>query len=333
MRLMTKTLSILAVLTILLMTPALAATTKPVLVMTDYKVAPGSSVATTGPLMPGDTGTVVVTIANSLKSSGTGTSTTQSDTSNYGAGISNGIATPNHQSTTTTQSSDAPAGSIAVKFVGLQENGPVKIISQPYTNPGSLGMGDSGRFEFTIKVDDNAADGKYYLPVSVKTDDDGVFLNQLIPVVVDSSGVKMFLNDAPSALSGSKNSIILDVVNYMPGGVNSVSVVPTGAEFTFKPRQEYVVGNIGAGEMYTVNFDVASKNGSYTGSPTFVVKYKNGDNWHQSAAMTLPLTAKADAAAATTDNSALLYLVLGIVVLAVIVGGLFLFMRSQRAKK
>ena len=39
-------------------------------------------------------------------------------------------------------------------------------------------MGDSGRFEFTIKVDDNAADGKYYLPVSVKTDDDGVFLNQ-----------------------------------------------------------------------------------------------------------------------------------------------------------
>ena len=83
MRLMTKTLSILVVLTMLLMTPALAATAKPVLVMTDYKVAPGSSVATTGPLMPGDTGTVVVTIANSLKSPGTGTSTTQSDTYNY----------------------------------------------------------------------------------------------------------------------------------------------------------------------------------------------------------------------------------------------------------
>jgi hypothetical protein len=96
-------------------------------------------------------------------------------------------------------------------------------------------MGDSARCEFTIKVDDNAADGKYYLPVSVKTDDDGVFLNQLIPVVVDSSGVKMFLNDAPSALSGSKNSIILDVVNYMPGGVNSVSVVPAGASSPSSP--------------------------------------------------------------------------------------------------
>ncbi len=194
-------------------------------------------------------------------------------------------------------------------------------------------MGDSARFEFTIKVDDNAADGKYYLRISVKTDDDAVFINQVVPVVIDSSGVRMFLNDAPSALSTARSSIILDVVNYMQGGVNSVSVVPTGDEFTFKPRQEYVVGNIGAGEMYTVNFDVSSKNSSYTGSPSFVVKYKNGDNWHQSAAMTLPLTAKSNAAAASTNDSGLIWLLGGIVVLAVIIGGLFLFMRSQRAKK
>jgi len=326
-----KALSILVVLAILLMTPALAATAKPVLVLTDYKVAPGASVVSSGPLMPGDTGTVVVTIANSLKSPGTGTTTTITESANNWDGTHQ---TPTNTWSKQTQSSDGSAGSIAVKFVGLQDNGPVKVISQPYTNPGSLGMGDTARCEFTIKVDDNAADGKYYLPVSVKTDDEEVFLNQYVPVIVDSSGVRMYLNDAPSALSGSKNTVILDVVNYMPGGVNSVSVVPAGAEFTFKPLQEYVVGNIGAGEMYTVNFEIASKNASYTGSPTFVIKYKNGDNWHQSAALTLPLTAKSDAAsAAATDSSGLLYLIGGIVVLAVIVGGLFLFMRGQRAKK
>jgi hypothetical protein len=332
MRLMTKTLSILAVLTILLMTPALAATAKPVLGMT-YKVAPGSSVMAAGSLMPGDTGTVVVTIANTQKSAGSGTQTTQSDTYNYPSSTSNTLPTSARTSTTTTVSSDAPSGSIAIKSVSLQDNGPVRVTSQSYSNTGSLGMGDSTPFVFTIKVDDNAADGMYFLPITVKTDDDGVFLNLVVPVVVDSSGVRMFLNDAPSALSTARNSIILDVVNYMQGGVNSVSVVPTGDEFTFKPRQEYVVGNIGAGEMYTVNFDVSSKNSSYTGSPTFVVKYKNGDNWHQSAALTLPLTAKANTASASTNDSGLMYLALGIVVVAIIVGGLFLFMRSQRAKK
>ena len=331
MRLMIKTLSILAVLAILLMTPALAATTKPVLVMTDNRAAPGASVTTAGPLMPGDTGTVIVTITNTLKSPGAGTTTTVTESANNWDGTHQ---TPTNTWSRSTQSSDGSSGSVAIKFVGLQENGPVRVVSQSYTNPGCLGMGDSARFEFTIEADDNAADGKYYLPISVRTDDEAVYLNQYVPVVIDSSGVRMFLNDAPSALSGSKNSIILDVVNYMPGGVNSVSVVPAGAEFTFKPLQEYVVGNIGAGEMYTVNFDIASKNASYTGSPSFVVKYKNGDNWHQSAPLTLPLTAKSNtAASATTDNSALLYLIGGIVLLCVIVGGLFLFMRSQRAKK
>jgi hypothetical protein len=332
MRLTMKMLSILAVLAMLLITPALAATAKPVLTM-DYKVAPSATVVSPGSLMPGDTGTVAVTIANSQKSSGSGTQTTQSDTYNYPSSVSNGLITNARTSTTTTVSSDAPSGCITLKYVGLQDNGPVKVISQPYNNPGCLGMGDSARFEFTIKVDDNAADGKYPLTLSAKTDDDGVYLNQLVWVIVDSSGIRMYINDAPSALGSGKNNIVLDVVNYMSSGVNSVSVIPTGAEFSFKPKQEYVVGNIGAFEMYTVTFDVSSKNGSYSGSPSFIVKYKNGDNWHQTAALTLPLNAKADVATAGADSSGIIYLLGGIVLVAVIVGGLFLFMRSQRAKK
>ena len=334
MKLDMKWLSIVVVLTLLLMAPALATTPKPVLVVTDYKVAPAAAVSATsvGPLMPGDTGTVLVTIANTFKGTTAGTTSTQSKTDNfYNAGSAH--AGPDISQTTSSSSTDVPQGCSVLKLVSLQDSGPVKVTSQPYVNPGCLGTGDSGRFEFTITADGSAADGKYYLPFTVKTDDDAVYLNYYIPVVVEDGGVHMIVNDAPKSLSTGKSSVVLDIVNYLSGGVNSVSVIPAGDEFSFKPLQEYTVGSIGAGEMYTVTFDVSSKNASYSGSPSFVVKYKNGDNWHQSAPMSLSLDAKASSAATAPDTSGLVYLLGGIVLLAVIVGGLFLYMRGQRAKK
>jgi hypothetical protein len=328
-----KWLSILAMLAVLLMTPALAATAKPVLVMADYKVVPGASLLTAspGPLMPGDTGTVVVTIGNTLKSPGTGT-TTQQTNSNSISNVS-GATTSTWSSSTVMSSSDASAGSALIKFVGLQDSGPVKVVSQSYTNPGYLGTGDSARFEFTISADQNAAVGKYYLPLTVKTDDDGVYLNQYVPVVIDDSGVHMVINDAPNTLGTGKSSVVIDVINYLPAGVNAVSVIPAGDAFIFRPVQEYTVGSIGAGEMYTVTFDVSSRDASYSGTPSFIVKYKNGDNWHQWGPVSLKLDASTASVASTSDNSGLVYLLGGIVLLAVIVGGLFLYMQGKRAKK
>jgi hypothetical protein len=301
--------------------------------MVDYKVAPGASLLTAspGPLMPGDTGTVVVTIANTLKSPGTGTTTSTSDT-NTNSNMST-TYTQTLTRTTTTSTTDGPTGSATIKFVGLQDSGPVKVVSQPYANPGCLGMGDSARFEFTISADQGAAVGKYYLPLTVKTDDDSVFLNQYVPVVIDDSGVRMVVNDAPKSIGTGKSSVVLDVINYLPGGVNAVSVIPSGDSFSFKPLQEYTVGSIGAGEMYTVTFDVSSRNASYSGSPSFIVKYKNGDNWHQWGPVSLRMDAASSAVATEPDNSSLIYLLGGIVLLGVIVGGLFLFMRGKRAKK
>jgi hypothetical protein len=322
------------VLAVLLMTPALAATAKPVLVMADYKVAPGSSLLTAspGPLMPGDTGTVVVTIGNTLKSPGTGTTTQQTDTQNYYSS-SVSMTGPGRVLSTTTSSSDTASGSAQIKFVGLQDSGPVKVVSQSYTNPGYLGMGDSARFEFTISADSNAPVGKYYLPLTVKTDDDSVYLNQYVPVVIDDSGVRMVVNDAPKTLGTGKSSVVIDVINYLPGGVSAVSVIPSGDSFAFRPVQEYTVGSIGANEMYTVTFDVSSRNATYSGTPSFLVKYKNGDNWHQWGPVSLRLDASAASAASTTDSSGLIYLLGGIVLLAVIVGGLFLYLQGKRAKK
>ncbi len=325
-----KWLSILVVLAVLLMTPAMAATAKPVLIMADNKVTPGSSLLAAGPLMPGDTGTVVVTIANTFKGTTAGTTSSYSDTISY---IANGTPSEQHSSTTSTSSTDTPQGAALIKFVGLQDNGPVHVVSEPYTNPGSIGGSDRVPFEFKISVDQGAAPGTYYLQLNVKTDDDSVFINSRVPVVVDDSGIKMIINEAPKSIGSSRSSVVLDVTNYLRGGVSSVSVIPSGDAFSFRPMQEYTVGSIGAGEMYTVTFDVSRPDASSSGSPSFIVKYKNGDNWHQSGPVTLDLDQSAAPATSSSDSSGLMYLLGGIVLLAVLVGGLFLYMQGKRAKK
>ena len=139
----------------------------------------------------------------------------------------------------------------------------------------------------------------------------------------------MVLNDAPKSFATTKKSVILDIVNLRPNGVTGVSVVPAGDEFVFKPMQEYVVGSIGSGEMYTVQFDVTSKNSTYNGNPSFKVVYMNGDNWHEAGPLTSTRTRTA-AVATTNDNTGLLYVLGGIiVVIAVVLGGIFLYMRAR----
>jgi hypothetical protein len=328
------------VLLLTLTAPTFAASANPVLSVTGTTVAPVASVTattTSAALMPGDTGTVVVTITNTLKSPGSGNSTSVQETFTNQYHLNNSIS-PDYttQRVVTTSSSDGSSGACEIKFVNLLSEGPVQVINSAYTDIGYLGLGDSAQFQFTIKVDSNAADGKYYLPLKVKTDNDDCYVNQVVAVVVDNTQPRMVLNDAPSKLSTTKSNLIIDVVNYRTNGISSVSVIPMGDEFSFKPRSEYTVGNVGANEMYTVTFETASKNATYGGSPSFVLKYKNGDNWHETAALVVNMEPKTDAAAAnagSTDNSALLILGGIILVVLLLIGGVYLFMRSQRAKK
>jgi hypothetical protein len=195
-------------------------------------------------------------------------------------------------------------------------------------------MGDTATLVFTIKVDENVADGRYPLTLKVRTDDADVYLNYPVNLLVDSAPVKIVINDAPATLSTTKKTVVLDIQNLRPNGIDAVSVVPTGNEFTFKPMQEYIVGSIGSGEMYTVQFDVTAKNASFTGNPAFKVVYMNGKNWHETAPVTVYSDHSAAVAASpgASDNS-LLYLAGIIVLAAIVLGGAFLYMRGQRAKR
>lgn len=293
-RTITKILAVL-LLTFVLVTPALtAAGSKPVLSVADYKVVPYATYtaqAASGPLMPGDSGTVVVTIANTLKASTATNTTVHSDTitSNY---FDSTHQTPGTVQTMTDQKTTAEgtAGSATIEFVNLIAAGPVQVTTGPYLDACVLGTGDSARFEFGIKADSSAPDGTYELVLKVRTSDDDVYLNYPIRVQVDRTEPRLIVSKYAETYNGTEGEMSLDVANPLKTPIEAVSVKAVGDQFVFEP-QEFYVGTLKAGDMYTADFKVDSRADTYDTLPQFYLVYKTGDNWHQ----TQPITAQTHA--------------------------------------
>jgi hypothetical protein len=327
MKLKMKSVGILAVLimAIAVAVPATADTGQPTLAVSGVTFSPAT-------FMPGDTGTLTVTITNPTTSL-SGTTTTNTNSVVYGPGTSEGSGTQVTNSVQTTSSS-APDGSLSLQSVQLVANSPVNVLStSQFQNIGRLGMGQSATFTFTVNVNNGTADGIYPLTLQVQTDNSNVYLNYPITLTVDSAPVQMTLDTAPSSYSQTGNSVSLDLINLRSDQVNGVSVVPSGDGYSFQPQQ-YIVGSIGAGQMYTVQFTVSTVNATAPGSPQFTVVYQNGNNWHQGQSVTALNNPGAGTQTTTSGGhggSGLL--VLGLIVLALIViGGIFVYMRSRRPK-
>jgi hypothetical protein len=308
--------------------PAVAQTLKPALVVSDTSVSPGT-------LMAGDNGEITITVANSLKAA-TGDTTSTSTTYSYAPSsptTSNGITAASQYSTsTTTTSTDNAGANIYLNSVSLSSDGPVRVVSQSFSNVGALGTTDSAKFTFEVRADSNAADGTYFLIFRISTNDSGVYLNYPVKVKVDNTPVKMILSDSPSQFTTSQGSVVFDVVNQRQNDITDVSVIPAGNEYKFSPAQEYYVGTIGTGEMYTVQFNVASKNLTHTTSPSFQVIYYNGNNQHISAPVTVQADTTIDNTSGQTDSGSIMIVVGLLLVFIIIIGGAFVYLRSKRSK-
>lgn len=305
-----KFLGILALLMLLNMAamPAGADTAKPSISVSNIQVSPAA-------LMPGDTGTITITLANGQKTL-TGSTTTSSDTYNYGAGTSNGLVTPSHVSVSSTTSSSTPDTGYVLKEVTLLADSPISVISKNYNDVGRMGMGDTATFTFTIKAYSAAADTTYTLTVKVRTDDDEIYLNYPIKVLVDSDEPQLVVSEYAETYNGTEENVVsLDVINPRGTAIDSVKVKASGDEFVFEP-QDFYIGTLKAGDMFTAEFKVDSKGDTYDTTPQFVMVYRNGDNWHQAAAISVV----AHPARKTWWDAYWPYVVLGAVCLIALVG-------------
>jgi hypothetical protein len=252
-----------AVFLLLLAIASASAAEGPAVMIVEHVVEPEA-------LMPGDTGTITVTIQNmDTKSSETETTTTTT------MGYTSSITTI---STISAEIETIRLSSRSRDIEWLRED----FQRSEYYNVGALGPGESITISLPIKAAAYAHDGTYFPEVVIEVDT-GKNVRFPVSVKVDSSEVEIFEKDIPSEISLSESKQIeMVLANNRPNSVSGVNVFAKskrdGLEFT---PEGIFIGNLAAYEQRAVNFTLTplfeGDNDIY-----FEVNYKNGDNVHHS---------------------------------------------------
>ncbi|MCD6456511.1 MAG: hypothetical protein J7K81_06975 [Methanophagales archaeon] len=248
---------------LLLVTASALATGEPAVMISDYSVEPKV-------LMPGDTGTITVTIENmDTQSSETKTTTTTT------------LSTTSSTTTASTISAeiDCIRLSSGTRDIEWRSEGSKRT---EYYNVGPLGPGKSMTIPIPIKAAAYAHDGTYFPEVYIEVDN-GKNVRHPVPVKVDSSSVEILEKDIPSEISLSESKqIAIVVANNRPNSVRGVDVrVKSESEgLKFTPERIFV-GDLEAYEKKEVNFTLQTL-GKFDQNRefSFEVAYKNGDNVH-----------------------------------------------------
>ncbi len=236
----------------------------PTVMVTGYTVKPDV-------LMPGDAGTITLTIKNM----DTKSSETEMVVENPSVGT--------QKTTTSTRGISAEIETIRLssksRDVEWMKSGTEQT---EYLNVGSLGPGESITISLPIKAAPYARDGTYFPEVYIEVDNGD---NVRFPVVVevDSSEVQVLEGDIPAEISLSESKeIAIVVANNRPNTVSGVNVLVTSSPntFDFTPEQVFI-GNLGAYEQRTVKFTL-TPHAEGEHDIAFEATYKNDNNVHSS---------------------------------------------------
>jgi hypothetical protein len=238
----------------------------PAVMVTGYTVEPGV-------LMPGDTGTIALTIKNM---------DTQSSESETVVTAPSGTS---QQTTTTTSTRGISAEIETIRLSSKSKE--VEWLSESlqrteYFNVGSLGPGESITITLPIKAAAYARDGTYFPEVYIEVDN-GDNVRFPLHVQVEGSEVQLFEQDIPSEISLSESTdIAIVVANNRPNTVSGVNVFVNSAndELEFTPKGVFI-GNLGAYEQKTVTFTLTPYSEGVK-DINFKATYKNGINGHSS---------------------------------------------------
>ncbi|TGC09856.1 COG1361 S-layer family protein [Methanolobus halotolerans] len=199
-------------------------------------------------LMPGDRGTVTLSLMNTAA-----TSTVTIDGKEY----------------------DTNA---RVQSASLRGTDGISVTSDNYEGSGIIGSGDSLFLNYNIVVDENVEDGTYYLDLSMVGNSHAYNSNWRIPVRVDSSPVKV-IPSKPLTITNGEGVFEFDVANSHPNTLNSVSVRLISEDLEFSP-EEYYIGSMGPDELFTIQIK-ARGTSSDSSIPMYIqIDYRNGINSH-----------------------------------------------------
>lgn len=256
-------------------------------------------------LIPGDEAVVALELQNGAAA--------------YGAGGSAGAGT-------------AAAGTVLstpINETTLKGTNEIKVISSDYKDLGMIGPNDKITLYYKIKANENTPSGTYFLDFNVQGGYDMIQINREIPVKVDSASVNIARADVPT-----KPSIDLNVANPRENTLNAVTIIPSAPGIRFSPDQ-YYIGTMDPDEVFTISFGIDSAgtarqqtHNSLTNT-SFVSKFKNGDNWHQSGAYTTTYSPPID----SSKQNNYLMPAAAAAVLIIAGAGVFLYRRRKNSQK
>lgn len=254
--------------------------------------------------MPGDRGTVMVTLKNTAT-----TPTVTIDGSDYdtNARIQTAVLRP------------------------LSEE--VIVLDAPYEEMGLLGPGDSIKLTFNVLVSEDANDGTHNLELAIEGNSFDYNSRKNIPLEVDSSNVKV-IPSKPLKLVNGEATLEFDVANTHPNEFNSVSIRPEAEGVNFYP-DEYFIGPMDADELFTIEFDAiadpTSENIGGNSEPinlSLSASYSNGINKHENLVSNLRIQQVEE-----NEGGSSGLIVTGILLVALVAGGVFIYRKRQQKSK
>jgi len=201
-------------------------------------------------LIPGDKGTVTLTLTNTA--------------SQYSVTIDGKDYDTNAQ----------------LNEVELARSDGIVVTTDSYRNMGVLGPDDSIEISYNVQVSDDAEDGTEHLNLVLTGSSHTYNAKWDIPIKVETAGIKI-IPSKPLKLAGDGGKIEFDVANTHSSTFTSVSIEPRADGITFTPT-EYFIGTMEPDELFTIEFDCEVTEKSSDGADLHLYsEYRNGNNRHE----------------------------------------------------
>ncbi len=201
-------------------------------------------------LIPGDTGTVTLTLINTA--------------SQYSVTIDGKDYDTNAQ----------------INEVELTGSNGIVVTTDSYRDMGVLGPGDAIDLSFNIMVGDDADCGTEHLQLVLTGSSHTYNAKWNVPIKVETAGIKI-IPSKPLKLACDGGKIEFDVANTHSSTFTSVSIEPRAEGITFTPA-EYFIGTMEPDELFTIEFDCeVTGNSSDDTDLHLYAEYRNGNNRHE----------------------------------------------------
>lgn len=257
----------------------------------------GSPVFNPEVFIPGDRGTVMITLAN--------TATTD----------------------TVTVDEEVYDTNARVQSASLEGSDGIEVTTGNYHGNGVLGPGESLNLTYNIKVGDDVEDGTYYLQLSTVGNSHAYNNNWRIPIIVDSSSVRV-IPSTPLKIENGAGTLEFDVANIHPNVLSSVSIRLEAEGFDFTPA-EYFIGTMDPDELFTIEFDTSAIDEEEELSSELIISadYRNGQNEHVSVVNERELENQI----VREDNQ--LGIAIGVIIILAIAAGGYMIYRRRKEKE